>query len=298
MDPNPIPTDTEYLTQLKYKSIPDERLIKIGVHWFDLELLALWIQINPSNPLTRSIISPENIWKIIIKYNNYLNSQDAILTREPKKYIYTQNQLNQINAELEQSTNSNSPIHESIIRLIDSIRQNQNNITVSEVRTQTQTQAREFDMIRQTITNGSNTNSVYEFVVGSRYIYIHNRTGIIGITEPYSSTIDRIPRFGHDNIPMGLTSYIFYQNNNNYNDQVQLPRPLELNQLVEGTEYISLFYSNTILGKLEPFVGFNENGDPKFSKNLYGSVVIFNKDCHHFYNQIDLNKIGIKYNLR
>ena len=298
MEPNP--EDTEYLTQLTYKSIPGDRLIKIGVHWFDLEILALWIRINPSNPLTRAKLSPENIWKIIINYNNYLNNPNAVLTQEPEKYIYTGDQLNQINAELEQSTNSNRQINESIIKLINLIRQN----NLAEVLTQTLTQTQtspltpRFDIIRQIITNGSRTNSVYEFVVGSRYICIHNMTGVIGITEPYSNTINQIPRFGHDNIPMGFTNYIFYKNNNNYNGQVQLPRPLELNQLVEGTRYISLYCTNTILGKLDPFVGFNEDGNPKFSINLTGSVAIFNKDGHYFYNENDLERIGITYTSR
>ena len=73
----PNPEDIEYLTQQQYSSIPNDRLIKIGPHWFDLELLALWVRFNPSNPLTRAIFTPFELWTIIVKYNNYL---DAILS--------------------------------------------------------------------------------------------------------------------------------------------------------------------------------------------------------------------------
>ena len=293
-EPGPNPEDTEYLTQELYNSIPNERLIKIRVydlihnrfyfHWFDLELLALWIRINPSNPLTRVVFTSFEIWTIIVKYNNYLDSPGVILTQNPQRYIYSQNQHTQITNEINQSVNNNTQVHENIITLIHTIRTGGNN--------QLNQPNPVFDRIQFIIRRGSNTNSVYEFVVGSRYIYIENATGNIGITEPYSSTIDRIPRFGQNNIPMELTNYIFYQNNN-INQINQFPRPIQPTQLVIGLRYIVTTINDPIMGRTNPFSGLDENGKPIFSSNLIYSSVIFNENFHHFYNENQLNQIGI-----
>ena len=61
--------DIEYLSQQPYNKIPNGRLIYIQPHWFDLEILALWIRVNPSNPLTRAQLSNFDLWIIITKYN-------------------------------------------------------------------------------------------------------------------------------------------------------------------------------------------------------------------------------------
>ena len=91
MNNQPNPEDIEYLTQLTYSSIPPERIILIEPHWFDLEILALWIRINPSNPLTRAQLTNFDIWSIIINYNNYVDSEEPVLTETPRKFNYTEN---------------------------------------------------------------------------------------------------------------------------------------------------------------------------------------------------------------
>ena len=290
----PNPEDIEYLTQEHYGSIPNERLIKIRVidpinesfcfHWFDLELLALWVRINPSNPLTRVIFTPFELWTIIVKYNNYLDSPGVILTQNPQRYIYSQNQHTLITNEINQSVNNNIQVRENIIGLINTIRTGENNLNNQPNPV--------FNRIQDIIRRGSNTNSVYQFVLGSRYIYIENATGIIGITEPYSNTIDRIPRFGPNNISMSLTHYLFYQNNN-INQINQFPRPILPTQLVIGLRYIVTTINDPIMARTNPFSGFDRNGHPTFTSNIDNSSVIFHRNYHHFYNENELNQIGI-----
>ena len=81
--------------------------------------------------------------------------------------------------------------------------------------------------------------------------------------------------------------------NNNINQIEYFPRPIQLNHLVIGNRYIILYHIETMLGRTYPFSGFDRNGHPTFTSNLDNSSVIFHRNYHHFYNENELNQIGI-----
>ncbi len=295
MNNQPNLEDIEYLTQLTYSAIPPERIILIEPHWFDLEILALWIRINPSNPLTRAQLSYLDIWRIIINYNNYFDSEEPVLTETPRKFNYTENQSEQIINSINTSLNNNTILPLNIVNLITNIRTGQNdpnnhqpipnNINLLP------------PSIQRLINRNVGTNCIHNFEVGSRYIYIDSLNGLIGRTNSYTHTIDRIPYFGDNNLPMELTRYIFYTDINPDLPVEEFPRPLEFNNFVIGTRYFGLTHGDTLFGKFMPFIGFtqnhNHNNDPEFSFGDNRGSAIFNRDYHYFYDPIQLNQMGI-----
>jgi hypothetical protein len=293
MNNQPESEDIEYLTQQPYSSIPPERIICIEPHWFDLEILALWIRINPSNPLTRAQLTNLDIWRIIINYNNYFDSEEPVLTETPRKFNYTENQSEQIINSINTSLNNNIDLPLNIVNLITNIRTGQNNPNNH------QPIPNNINFIPPSIQRLLNrnvgTNCIHNFEVGSRYIYIDNHNGLIGRTNHYTHTIDMIPYFGDNNLPMELTRYIFYTDINPDLDVQEFPRPLEFNNLNIGTRYFGLTYNDTLFGKFMPFIGFNQNhnNDPEFSFGDNRGSAIFNRDYHYFYDPIQLNQMGI-----
>ncbi len=285
----PSPDDIEYLTQEPYNTIPKDRLIHITPHYFDLELLARWIKINPRNPLTREIFNSVQIWKIIIKYNNYLKSANPILNGEVIQFNYTDNQFIQICNQINISINNNSNyIPENIVLQIENIRRGIN-INVLVPREQ---------IIHNPIID-SNTNSITNFQVGQTYIFININNGMIGRTQQFVEIVDGIPRFGFVDVytEMPFSEYLFYNQINGVAN-VEVPRPLQLNELVVGSRYIILQKGSQFLAKSQPFVclyaSFNGfNGYPQFSFNIDYSSAIFNPNLHYFYERIQLNQIGI-----
>lgn len=274
----PIPEDIEYLSQQAYGTLPHGRIIYIDPHWFDLEILALWIQINPSNPLTGLQLSEYDLWNIITKYNNYLDSEGAILTETPKRFNYNENQFVRITNELNMSINNNTNLPWEITNLIKNIRTRQN--------------AQLPQAIRWLINGNVPTNCIGNFEVGLRYIYIDSSNGLIGRTEPFIQTINLIPRFGENGLEMSLTRYIFYKDLNPELPIEQFPRPLEVNNLIPGIRYFGLCQNDTLLCKLMPFISLtSNNSNPKFGNNI--SSAIFSRNNHYFYDEQELNNIGI-----
>jgi hypothetical protein len=295
MNNQPNPEDIEYLTQLTYSIIPEKRIILIEPHWFDLEILALWIRINPSNPLTRAQLTNLDIWSIIINYNNYLDSSEPVLTEIPKRFNYTPIQFEQITNAINTSFNNNIDLPLNIVNLITNIRTGHN----YHNNHQHQLLPNNINLLPpsiQRLINGNvGTNCIHNFEIGSQYIYIDNHNGIIGRTDHYTHTIDRIPYFGDNNLPMELTRYIFYIDTNPDLPVEEFPRPIEFNNFVIGTRYFGLTYNDTFFGKFMPFIGFcqNHNNDPEFSFEDNRGSAIFNRDYHYFYDPIQLNQMGI-----
>ncbi len=302
MNNQPESEDIEYLTQQPYNSIPDGRIICIEPHWFDLEILALWIRINPSNPLTRAQLTNLDIWRIILNYNNYIDSEEPVLTETPRKFNYTENQSEQIINAINTSLNNNNlDLPLEIANLITNIRTGHNYQNYHNYQNNHQHQLPPNNInllppsIQRLINGNVGTNCIHNFEVGSRYIYIDNLNGLIGRTDSYTHTLDRIPYFGDNNLPMELTRYIFYTDINPDLNVQEFPRPLELNNLNIGTRYFGLTYNDTFFGKFMPFIRFNQNhnNDPEFSFGDDRGSAIFNRDYHYFYDPIQLNQIGI-----
>ncbi len=293
--PTPNPDDNEAISLNEYKNIPPARLISIGLppnrHCFDVEQLAQLIRLsdNPTNPLTREVFGPYELWKIILSYNNYVDSTNPQLTLEPNRFNYTQEQLNQIDDAIDDFADNDIPIPQNVIELINNIKSGNNNL------------------VDQEPISNSNANTVNEFVPGTIYIFINNR-GDIGRTLPYIDTQNGVPRFGTNGrivlMPFDspMNQNLFFNNTPTPNQR--LPVRLRPQQLVPGESYIEPrpYYTDDgrilQLKRLEPFSGlYNDEYTEQFGDNvgLFGD-----NDIPHsldmLYSEPELNRIGIFLN--
>jgi len=293
--PAPNPDDIETISLNKYEDIPSDRLISIGLppnrHCFDVEQLALWIREHSTNPLTREVFGPYELWKIILSYNNYVDSTNPQLTLEPQldRFNYTQEQLNQIDDAIDDFADNFIPIPQNVIELINNIKSGNNNL------------------VNQEPISNSNANTVNEFVPGTIYIFINDR-GEIGRTLPYNDTQNGVPRFGTNERIVSMpfdwpnNQNLFFNNTPTPNER--LPVRLRPQQLVPGESYIEPrpYYTDDgrilQLKRLEPFSGlYNDDYTERFRLNhgLFGD-----NDIPHsldmLYSEPELNQIGIFLN--
>ena len=111
-NPAPDPNDNTY------NNIPPSKLITIGSNCFDVEQLARRIRTNPTNPMTGLGLSSQEIWRIIVAYNNYANGPEPQLNYPRNLFNYTQPQLIAIN----NAINNDAPLPYAIRQMIDTIK--------------------------------------------------------------------------------------------------------------------------------------------------------------------------------
>ena len=128
--PAPPPADPEHISMALYRDIPENKLISIGQHCFDLIGLVQWIRsvpfnaedpyTNPRNAATNVPMTYPDIWKIIRAYNDYIVANPIPVAAEalvaaaeaqgqveedeqpvqnlPPAFVYTAQQSDRINA--------------------------------------------------------------------------------------------------------------------------------------------------------------------------------------------------------
>ncbi len=291
-NPAPDPNDREAITLNEYKNIPSAKLISIGPHCFDIEQLARLIirSNNPTNPLTRDVFSPVQLWTIILAYNNYFDSTNPQLTPDsPNRFNYTQEQLNQIDDAIDDFIDNNIALQPNVIELINNIKNGNNNL------------------VDQEPISSSNANNINELVPGTIYIFINNQ-GQIGRTLPYIDTQNGVPRFGINGRIVLMprdnpnNQNLFFYNTPTPNER--LPVRLRPDQLVPGQRYIEPSYHYTDDGpilqlkRLEPFSElYNDDYTEQFRLNrgLFGYDDVPHS-LDNLYSEPELNQIGIFLN--
>ena len=162
-------------------------------------------------------------------------------------------------------------------------------------------------------------NNIDNFAISSKsVIYDYNNgQSRIGIRNNYFAL-----GLSNENVWWGpgfRNSLIFTNNAPGFkHSYIHIPKPLNigignlefyaLNGILENTNYTNP--DNQIMEGIwadgidlknnsdRIITAFNLTFQPKFSKNLTGSIAVFNKDGHHFYDEDNLKQIGIKYILR